>query len=137
MTRTTTTRLHLAVPRGGGGVNVVSAAASSAVSGIASLCSTPSGTFNLALAILGGSTAMLRLYDARGKGGKGNDDGGGDGGGVVRRDANVVSLQRRFLAVFWLLRMADWLQVREYEGRRVHHIVEREREREKERERLG
>ncbi len=80
---------------------------------------------------------MLRLYDARGKGGKGNDDGGGDGGGVVRRDANVVSLQRRFLAVFWLLRMADWLQVREYEGRRVHHIVEREREREKERERLG
>ena len=29
------------------------------------------------------------------------------------KDPNVKSLQIRFLAVFWLLRMADWLQVRE------------------------
>lgn len=35
----------------------------------------------------------------------------GEGGEVVKKDPKVASLQRRFLMVFWLLRMADWLQV--------------------------
>ena len=57
------------------------------------------------------------------------DGGGGGGGGDddaeikrLEKDTRrgVVSLRRRFLAIFWLLRMADWLQVRE----------KRERERE-------
>jgi hypothetical protein len=30
---------------------------------------------------------------------------------VKKKDPKVQSLQLRFLAVFWLLRMADWLQV--------------------------
>ena len=32
--------------------------------------------------------------------------------GYQAKDPKVKSLQIRFLAVFWLLRMADWLQVR-------------------------
>ena len=49
-------------------------------------------------------------------------DGGGGGGGdddaEIKRlgkdpRGGVASLRRRFLAIFWLLRMADWLQVRE------------------------
>ena len=31
---------------------------------------------------------------------------------MQKKDPKVKSLQLRFLAVFWLLRMADWLQVR-------------------------
>ena len=31
--------------------------------------------------------------------------------GCQKKDPKVRSLQVRFLAVFWLLRMADWLQV--------------------------
>ena len=103
------TKLHLTIPRGG------AAAAASASTGILSdlssklstLTSTPTGTFNTALVILGAATAVLKIYnkvDATT-----SDD--GEKKEVQKKDPKVKSLQMRFLAVFWLLRMADWLQV--------------------------
>jgi hypothetical protein len=61
------------------------------------------------------STAALKLYggaEKRRRGGGSVEEGEG-GGEREAKDPNVKSLQMRFLAVFWLLRMADWLQVRE------------------------
>ncbi|KAL9190061.1 hypothetical protein ACHAXT_007272 [Thalassiosira profunda] len=91
------TQLHLSIPRGG-------AVASAAASKLSELTSTPTGTFNAALAVLAAGTALLKVY---GKVGEGNTE---DGGEVQKKDPKVKSLQMRFLAVFWLLRMADWLQ---------------------------
>jgi len=64
--------------------------------------STPSGTFNVALAVLAASTAVLKVCSSAGS--------NGANGETVKKDPAVKSLQMRFLAVFWLLRMADWLQ---------------------------
>lgn len=80
------------IPRGGG-----------LTSNLSTLASTPNGSFNLALGVLAASTAVLKLSN------KADKD--GEGGEVVKKDPKVASLQRRFLMVFWLLRMADWLQV--------------------------
>ncbi|KAL3763148.1 hypothetical protein ACHAW5_004651 [Stephanodiscus triporus] len=73
-----------------------------------SIASAPDGVFDAALAILCAFAVALRLCDGVG-GGVGEDDvekideGGGE-------DPRVKSLQRRYLAVFLLLRMANWLQ---------------------------
>ncbi|KAL9178802.1 hypothetical protein ACHAXT_003933 [Thalassiosira profunda] len=91
------TQLHLSIPRGG-------AVATAAASKLSELTSTPTGTFNAALAVLAAGTAALKVY---GKVEGGNKE---DGGEVQKKDPKVKSLQMRFLAVFWLLRMADWLQ---------------------------
>ncbi|KAL7549039.1 hypothetical protein ACHAWF_012301 [Thalassiosira exigua] len=93
------TLLHLAVPRGGAAV------ATAAATKLSQWTSTPGGAFNAALAVLAASTAALKVY------GKVEDGGGKDGeGGQTKKDPKVKSLQLRFLAVFWMLRMADWLQ---------------------------
>lgn len=114
-TKTTTTSLNLfggsaaaaavtkLIPRGGGG---------GITSNLATLASTPNGSFNLALGVLAASTAVLKISN------KADKDGGG-GDAVVKKDPKVASLQRRFLMVFWLLRMADWLQV----STSYHHDV--------------
>ena len=75
------------VPRGGGTL----------LEGASRWTSTPEGTFHVALAVLAASTAALKLR--------------GDGVSSGKSDPSVKSLRRRFLAVFWTLRMADWLQV--------------------------
>ena len=116
-TTTTTTSLNLfggsaaaaaavtkLIPRGGGGIT----------SNLATLASTPNGSFNLALGVLAASTAVLKISN---KASADKDGGGGDA--VVKKDPKVASLQRRFLMVFWLLRMADWLQV----STSYHHDV--------------
>ena len=55
-TTTTTTQLHLSIPRGGA---IASTAA--ITSKLSSWTSTPSGSFNVALAVLAASTAVLKL----------------------------------------------------------------------------
>ena len=85
------------IPRGGGG---------DIASKVSSLASTPNGSFNLALGVLAACTAVLKISN------KANAD--KDDGAVVKKDPKVKALQTRFLMVFWLLRMADWLQVSIY-----------------------
>jgi hypothetical protein len=102
------TKLHLTIPRGGA---AAAAAASTSIlsdlsSKLSTLTSTPTGSFNTALVILGAATAVLKIYNKV----DANSD-GGDKKEVQKKDPKVKSLQMRFLAVFWLLRMADWLQV--------------------------
>jgi len=82
------------IPRGG--------AASAIADKVSSLASTPNGSFNLALGVLAACTAVLKISN------KANADKDDE---KVVKDPKVKSLQMRFLMVFWLLRMADWLQV--------------------------
>jgi hypothetical protein len=79
------------IPRGGSIADTVT-----------SLTSTPNGSFNLALGVLAASTAVLKISN------KANSDKDDQ---KRQKDPKVKSLQLRFLMVFWLLRMADWLQV--------------------------
>ena len=102
-----TTKLHLTIPRGGA---TAAAAASTGIlsdlsSKLSTLTSTPTGTFNTALVILGAATAVLKIYN------KVDANSNGEKKEIQKKDPKVKSLQMRFLAVFWLLRMADWLQV--------------------------
>lgn len=102
------TKLHLTIPRGG--ATAAAAAASTGIlsdlsSKLSTLTSTPTGTFNTALVILGAATAVLKIYN------KVDSNSDGEKKEVQKKDPKVKSLQMRFLAVFWLLRMADWLQV--------------------------
>ena len=85
------------IPRGG--------AASAIADKVSSLASTPNGSFNLALGVLAACTAVLKISN------KANADKDDE---KVVKDPKVKSLQMRFLMVFWLLRMADWLQVSAY-----------------------
>ncbi len=62
------TNLHLSIPRGG---------AVAAASKLTEMTSTPTGLFNVALVLLGLTTAGLKLFNA------GDSAGGGDGGGEV------------------------------------------------------
>ena len=115
---TTSTRLNLlSIPRGGGTAVAATASASSTIlatitSKISQWTSTPNGAFNLVLVLLGMSTAVLKLYNRMLL--LNEDEGRGDGDNTTKKDPKVKSLQLRFLTVFWLLRMADWLQVSNY-----------------------
>mmetsp|Transcript_9603 Transcript_9603/g.21649 ORF Transcript_9603/g.21649 Transcript_9603/m.21649 type:complete len:628 (-) Transcript_9603:277-2160(-) len=100
-TKQSATRLHLSIPRGG----AIAATAAATSSKLAQLTSTPTGAFNAALAVLAASTAVLKLSNKVNSSGDGKEN-----GEVVKKDPKVKSLQLRFLTVFWLLRMADWLQ---------------------------
>ena len=95
------TQLHLTIPRGGGAV-------AQATSSLSSYISTPTGTFNTALILLGAATAFLKLYNKVDANNSSKDE---ENKQVEKKDPKVKSLQLRFLTVFWLLRMADWLQV--------------------------
>lgn len=96
-TKSVATAVTNLIPRGGG--------ASIVADRVSSLTSTPNGSFNLALGVLAACTAVLKLSN------KATSNNKSDESTVVKKDPNVQSLQRRFLMVFWLLRMADWLQV--------------------------
>lgn len=52
---------------------------------------------------------MLRVSDKLSSS-KASSSSGGSTSSSTNKDPAVISLQRRFLAVFWLLRCADWLQ---------------------------
>ena len=95
------TQLHLTIPRGGGAV-------AQATSSLSSYVSTPTGTFNTALILLGAATAFLKLYNKVDANNSSKDE---ENKQLEKKDPKVKALQLRFLMVFWLLRMADWLQV--------------------------
>ena len=115
-----TTKLHLTIPRGGAAAATASTGILSDLSSkLSTLTSTPTGTFNTALVILGAATAVLKIYnkvDAT----TSDDD---EEKEVQKKDPKVKSLQMRFLAVFWLLRMADWLQVSLYYSFDIVHLI--------------
>ncbi|KAL3790159.1 hypothetical protein HJC23_009596 [Cyclotella cryptica] len=99
-------QLHTLIPRGGAAASAVAAAAGEGfISKMSLWTSSPNSAFNLALGILAASTAGLKLFGMAGR-----RDNSGDGVNGSTKDPKVKSLQIRFLAVFWLLRMADWLQ---------------------------
>jgi len=102
----------LGVARAIRGGSTEAAAAAAGAGGIASklsgAVSTPSGLFQSALIALGVTVAALKAAPSKDD----SSDAGKEGGGQAAdaKPAPVKSLQYRFLAVFWLLRCADWLQ---------------------------
>jgi len=86
------------IPRGG--------AASQALFG----SGTPQALFNASLLALAFATATAKLLSNKASSSSGGDGGVGGAKGSDEKPDSVRSLQRRFLAVFWLLRCADWLQ---------------------------
>jgi len=93
-TTTSTTGLHLSVPRGGGATEAVAAIAASASTRLSSIASTPAGAFNVALAILGMSTAALKLYGGVEK----RRSGGSSGSDKAERQIVTGTLLGGFLA---------------------------------------
>ena len=85
---------------------MVSSASSRLSSHLTDLSSTPAGTFNLLLVSLASLTLVLRVSDKLSSGKSSSST----SSSATKKDPSVISLQRRFLAVFWLLRCADWLQ---------------------------
>jgi len=101
---TSSTSLHalpspLTILRGG-------AAAASTISTTFST-SSPSGLFNAALAALALTTVGIKTAAKLG-----NDSKSADGSSKKKEEKpkEIKSLQIKFLSVFWLLRLSDWLQ---------------------------
>lgn len=94
---TTSLALAAGFPRGG-----AAAATSSILDKLAQCTSNPSGLFNTSLLTLALVTAILKISQ--------RDSSSSSQAAATTKPASIVSLQRRFLAVFWLLRCADWLQ---------------------------
>ena len=69
-------------------------------------CSTPNQLFNVTLAALALLTVAAKLLQRATSSSSSNNNSSTS----KQTPASVRSLQRRFLAVFWLLRSADWLQ---------------------------
>ena len=77
---------------------------SSLVSKMVQWNKTPSGLFNTSLVVLALITAVFKVIQKQEASRKSS------GTSTEEKPSSIVSLQRRFLAVFWLLRCADWLQ---------------------------
>lgn len=85
-------------PRGGSSV------VATAASALTNWRSTPSSLFHAALLALGTLTVTAKIWQRA-------SSRGGESASVAKaKPAEILSLQRRFLAVFWLLRGSDWLQ---------------------------
>ena len=82
-------RMALAFPRGGGG--------------IASVASSPQSLFNFTLLSLALTTVLVKLLQKATAPTVSEQD-------KVNKPASIRALQTKFLPVFWLLRCADWLQ---------------------------
>jgi MFS family permease len=92
------TQLHLSL-RGGAAADAVANSLSfNPASVLSTLTSTPQALFNSALVGLGLLVVLLKLA------GRETSD------SIQVKPAHVQSLQARFLSVFWLLRMSDWMQ---------------------------
>lgn len=92
-------------PRGGGGGNVW---VSQATSALANWQSSPSSLFNVSLLTLAALAVAAKLWQRVSA--AANDDEGSISRAEAPKPAEIKSLQRRFLTVFWLLRCSDWLQ---------------------------
>lgn len=82
-------RMALALPRGGGG--------------IANFASSPQSLFNFTLLSLALTTVLVKLLQKATAPMISEQD-------KVSKPASIRALQTKFLPVFWLLRCADWLQ---------------------------
>lgn len=71
--------------------------------------STPSGLFNAALAALALTTVGIKTAAKLGDAKK-EDNGDGADGKKEEKPKEIKTLQIKFLSVFWLLRLSDWLQ---------------------------
>lgn len=67
-----------------------------------SLPTTPTGAFNLLFYVLISACSAFVVFSRRG--------GGSSDGASDEMDPQMRKLQRQFLLVFWLFKMADWLQ---------------------------
>lgn len=95
---TTTTALDMSLALRGGSVAET----------IASMTSNPTNLFNTNLIILALTTAFIRIISRVSD--STNADAKQKAAEKDVKPAHIKSLQIRFLAVFWLLRCADWLQ---------------------------
>jgi MFS family permease len=73
---------------------------------LSSLTSNPTDLFNTNLVCLALTTALIRIVSRV----TSKDDNESDSASKTVKPQSVKALQIRFLAVFWLLRCADWLQ---------------------------
>ena len=74
------------------------------------LTSSPTNLFNTNLVVLGLATAIIRIFGNLNSRRNASVDKSSSTTTTSTKPASVKSLQIRFLAVFWLLRCADWLQ---------------------------
>ncbi|GKY93926.1 hypothetical protein MPSEU_000359500 [Mayamaea pseudoterrestris] len=94
-TMSSSTSLYLSLR---GGAIPSSSTITNLLSSASSLTSTPQALFNSSLIAIGVTILLLKLL-------------GRDANATKQvKPENVSSLQRRFLSVFWLMRMSDWLQ---------------------------
>jgi len=97
----TTTSLALAgFPRGGAAA--AAATAGSLLEKLSKWNATPSSLFNTSLVVLALITAVFKISQ--------RESFAESAAKSAAKPASILSLQRRFLSVFWLLRCADWLQ---------------------------
>jgi len=105
----TTTSLNLAgFPRGGAAkvaAKAAEVAGPSILSKLSQWNSSPNALFNSSLMALALATAIFKIAQQRDAASKKSD-----ASTTASKPSSIVSLQRKFLAVFWLLRCADWLQ---------------------------
>ena len=69
--------------------------------------STPTGLFNAALAALALTTVGIKTAAKLGDANNGSDDSAAK---KEEKPKEIKTLQMKFLSVFWLLRLSDWLQ---------------------------
>uniref|UniRef100_A0A7S4IG48 Molybdate-anion transporter n=1 Tax=Odontella aurita TaxID=265563 RepID=A0A7S4IG48_9STRA len=96
--------------RGGSSAGEAAAASAGVGGALAELASTPSSLFRAALVSVGVVVAALKFGPLAESSSDGATLADGTKEGQNKKPAAVKSLQMRFLAVFWLLRCADWLQ---------------------------
>lgn len=89
--------LALSFPRGGA---AAAAASETVLSKLSNWNKTPSSLFNTSLIALALITTIFKVSQRDPE----------SAANAEKKPDSIVSLQRRFLAVFWLLRCADWLQ---------------------------
>jgi MFS transporter, MFS domain-containing protein family, molybdate-anion transporter len=97
------------IPRGGDG-KALSAAIPSFSHLATAVVQSPQSLFNTALVSLGVFIAVIKFAPRVKRASVASSGKGGEVSEVTPQPAVITSLQRRFLAVFWLLRGADWLQ---------------------------
>jgi MFS family permease len=106
MRRSDDSRLHMALsfPRGGAALVKESGAVSSVLSKLSQCNKDPQVLFNTTLFALAVLIAFAKILPRLA--GSNADDSAMQ----AEKPASIKALQRRFLAVFWLLRCSDWLQ---------------------------
>jgi MFS transporter, MFS domain-containing protein family, molybdate-anion transporter len=104
--------LAVAIPRGGDIflLPVLQTKAKAVVSAVSKFTETPSGLFNLTLVALALTTILAKIVIAYSATSTDGANASEMSKKTKQKPAVIQSLQRRFLAVFWLLRCADWLQ---------------------------